>query len=182
MSSALAVALLAAAAPPATLDEFETALAATPSASEALESWCRARIDRTGTLRAVVISASSGSPTDRVREELDIGGDERLGYRRVSLECSGRALSLAYNWYVPSRLSPEMNTRLEQTNVPFGRVAAPLGFTRQPLEGARGQADYCPVGTILSHRALLRLPDGRPLAMVVECYTGANLESARRRD
>lgn len=182
MSSALALGLLAMTAAPATIDEFEAALAATPSASEALESWCRARIDRTGTLRAVVISASSGNPSERVREELDIGENERLGYRRVSLECSGRSLSLAYNWYVPSRLTGEMNAKLEQSQAPFGMVAAPLGFTRQPLEGERGQADYCPAGTVLSHRALLRLPDGRPLAMVVECYTKANLESARRGD
>jgi hypothetical protein len=28
---------------------------------------------------------------------------------------------------------------------------------------------------VLSHKAMLRLPDGRALALLVECYTAANL-------
>jgi hypothetical protein len=29
---------------------------------------------------------------------------------------------------------------------------------------------------VLSVRAVLKLPDGRPISMVAECYTKANLE------
>ena len=167
--------LLVASAPPATLGQLEDALAATPSASEALEGWCHARFDPAGTLRASVITASSESPTSWVRHELRIGKDEALGYRRVRLSCAGRELSMAFNWYVPDRLTPEMNAALAQTDQPFGLVAAPLGFTRQRLSGQRGRADYCPEGTILTQRAMLKLRDGRPLALVIECYTEANL-------
>lgn len=173
----LMAALTLASAPPATptLDQFEARLAASPSATAVLETWCREHFDPAATVRASVISTSSSSPTARIRRELSISDADRLGYRRVSLQCSGRELSLAYNWYVPERLTPEMNRALATTDQPFGRVAAPLGYTRERLRGERGTADYCPPGTILTHRALLRLPDGRPLALVVECYTGAIL-------
>ena len=68
-----------------------------------------------------------------------------------------------------------MNRQLAETQVPFGRVAASLAFTREPLASARRGDPACPAGAISTHRALLRLPDGQPLAMVVECYTEANL-------
>lgn len=171
-----ALTLASAATMPPNLDDFETRLASSPSATAVLQAWCREHFDPDATVRAMVISTSSGSPTSSVRNELGIGADDRLGYRRVSLHCSGRELSLAYNWYVPARLTPAMNALLAETDQPFGRVAAPLNYARERLKGQRGTADYCPSGTILTHRALLRLPDGRPLAMVVECYTGAILD------
>ena len=171
----LAALLLAASAPPVTLEEFEATLAATPSATQALETWCHARFDRSASVHAMVISTSSDTPTDRIKDELHIRRDEQLGYRRVRLSCAGRELSLAYNWYVPARLTPEMNRQLAESDTPFGRVAAPLRFNRERLANAWGRADYCPAGTILTHRAMLKLPDGQPLALVVECYTRENL-------
>lgn len=175
----LAAGFTAAAGPPATLDQFEAALAATPSASAALQGWCHARFDPDAPLRAVKIVASSDEPSGRIRDALDLGPDERLGYRRVSLRCAGREMSLAYNWYVPSRLTAEMNRQLAGSDAPFGRVAAPLRFTRERIAQPWSGPELCPAGTILAHRALLRLPDGKPLAMVVECYTRANLQDAR---
>ena len=168
--------LTAATATPPSLDEFEARLAASPSATAVLEAWCREHFDPAARVRASVISTSSSSPTAQIRGELAIGDADRLGYRRVSLQCSGRELSLAYNWYVPGRLTPEMNRALAESDHPFGRIAAPLAYTRERLKGARGTAEYCPSGTILTHRALLRLPNGKPLALVVECYTGAILQ------
>ena len=101
--------------------------------------------------------------------------DAQLGYRHVRLACGTNVLSEAHNWYVPGRLTPAMNAALAATTIPFGKVAAPLGFRRERLDSKRGARPECPRGTILSHRALLRLPDGRPLALLVECYTRANL-------
>lgn len=98
-----------------------------------------------------------------------------LGYRHVGLSCGGRTLSVAHNWYVPERLTPAMNATLAATRTPFGKVAAPLDFRRERLDSRRGARPECPADTILSHRALLRLPDGRPLALLVECYTRENL-------
>lgn len=175
IGACLALLLNVAAAPPATLDQFESALAATPSASAALQGWCHARFDPDAPLRAKKLIASSDEPTGRIRDALDIGRDERLGYRRVSLRCAGREMSLAYNWYVPARLTPEMNRQLAGSDAPFGRVVAPLRFTRERIAKPWSGPELCPAGTILAHRALLRLPDGKPLAMVVECYTRENL-------
>jgi hypothetical protein len=104
-----------------------------------------------------------------------LGADGPIGYRHVRLSCGDVVLSEAHNWYLPGRLTPAMNAALAASDTPFGKVAAPLHFTRRPLDSRRGRAPACPADTVLSHRALLRLPDGQPLALVVECYTSANL-------
>jgi hypothetical protein len=171
----LAALLLGASALPATLEEFEAALAATPSASSALQTWCRARFSPDANLRATKVITSSDEPTGRIRDALQMGRNDQIGYRRVSLRCAGREMSLAYNWYVPSRLTPAMNDDLAYTDRPFGMVAAPLRFTREPIARPWSGPEICPADTALVHRALLRLPNGKPLAMVVECYTRENL-------
>ena len=53
-----------------------------------------------------------------------------------------------------------------------GRAAA-LRFARERIASAG--IEGCPAGTILRHKALLRLPDGHPVSLVIECYTRANL-------
>lgn len=72
-----------------------------------------------------------------------------------------------------------MNEALERTDTPFGKVVAPLGFRRERLSETHGRTTECPVGTILTHRAALRLGDGRAISLVVECYTRANLTRAK---
>ncbi len=67
------------------------------------------------------------------------------------------------------------NFALRETGTVGGKVAAALRFTREPIASARRGDPGCPEGAISAHRALLRLPDGQPLALVVECYTAANL-------
>ena len=52
----------------------------------------------------------------------------------VQLTCGAHVLSDAENWYLPARLTADMNRRLEETEAPFGRVVAPLGFHRRTLE------------------------------------------------
>ncbi len=102
--------------------------------------------------------------------------DEPIAFRHVRLRCGGTVLSDAKNWYVPARLTPAMNTALETTRTPFGTVVQPLGFHRERLESRRGRAAECPARTVLSHKAVLRLPDGRAFSLVAECYTEANLK------
>jgi hypothetical protein len=110
-----------------------------------------------------------------VRRRRGVSAARELGYRHVRLACGASVLSEADNWFVPARLTPEMNRTLAGTDTPFGKVAAPLGFRRERLEARRGRAPGCPPRTVLSHRALLRLPSGAPLALVTECYTRAVL-------
>jgi len=158
------------------LERFEATLAARNSATDGLLDWCAMR-DFGDKARISALPASGPTqpePAD-ARSLLAIAPGEPLGYRHVQLVCGGRVLSDAHNWYVPGRLSPEMNTMLAATRTPFGTVVAPLHFRRERLASTRGASAGCPEGTILSHRALLRLPDGRPISLVVECYTAANL-------
>lgn len=160
----------------AALHAFEANLASHDSATEALRQWCEARgIARDPQITAQFIRGHDEPPPEGLRARLQAGADDPLGYRHVRLSCNGTVLSEAHNWYVASRLSAQMNRALAETDTPFGKIAAPLHFTREPLSSSTNQDVACPAGIISVHRALLRLADGRPLALVAECYTAANL-------
>ncbi|MBW8784506.1 MAG: hypothetical protein JF593_07675 [Novosphingobium sp.] len=159
-----------------TLAAFERTLIAHASATAALREWCAAR----GIAPATKIVArplhddDAAAPGD-LRGVLRIGADEPVGYRHVALACGDTVLSVAHNWYVPGRLTPEMNAQLAASDTPFGTVAAALRFTRARLTSAEAAGTECPAGTVLTQRALLSLPDGRPLSLLVECYSPAVL-------
>jgi hypothetical protein len=158
------------------LADFERTLAAQDSATAALGDWCRAQhIADPPIVSAQRIIGEDLPPSASVRVILDVDANQSIGYRHVRLNCGGHVLSVAHNWYVPSRLPPAMNAALETSDTPFGGVIAPLHFTRERLESTHGAAEGCPRQTVLSHRGLLRLPDGQPVSLVVECYTRANL-------
>ncbi len=85
----------------------------------------------------------------------------------MRLACGAHVLSEADNWYLPARLTPDMNHRLEATDTPFGVVARPLAFHRriveiEPLAGAR---------QVLRVRAVLVAGSGAPFSVVVETYS-----------
>lgn len=165
---------------PPTLDDFEAVLRRHDSATLALEEWCATRgIADPVRITAHDAGAAGGDPPETMRKRLELGPDETFAMRNVKLSCGRTVLSVAWNWYVPARLTPQMNDALRRSDTPFGKIVAPLGFRRQPLETVRGRAENCPEGTISTHRAMLVLPDGRPLAYLVECYTAANLAGRR---
>jgi hypothetical protein len=158
------------------LPAFEHALAAQDSATAALGKWCEARhLAEPALMTARPVKDADVPPSVDLRDRLGARPGEPVGYRHVRLSCGGIMLSEAHNWYLPSRLTTEMNRALATSDIPFGKVAAPLHFTREPLQSRRGRSAACPARTILSHRAMLRLPGGQPLALLVECYTSANL-------
>ena len=156
---------------------FEATLAAHDSATEALRHWCEARaIANPAQIMARPVIGSPAKPPTGLRRLLGVGLREPLGYRHVELTCGGHMLSSAHNWYVPGRLTAEMNAALAASHIPFGKIAAPLHYQREPLEILSKPPRDCPANTISAHRALLRLPDGRALAYVLECYTSENLK------
>jgi len=155
---------------------FEATLAAQDSATAALGQWCAARhIADPATITAAQVKGADSMPPPDLDDTLKLGEDQEAGYRHVRLSCGGKVLSEAHNWYAAQRLTPAMNQTLNTTDTPFGKVVGPLGFKRERLGVIEGAAPGCPRDTVLSHRALLRLPDGAPLALVVECYTPAVL-------
>lgn len=179
-SAALAGLTACAIQPTSPVDGLERMLAAHDSATAALEQWCEQQ-GLANPARVIAAQAPGqlvADPSD-LRSLLGVSAEELLGSRHVRLTCGGRLLSQAQNWYVPARLTPEMNAVLASTTTPFGKVAAPLGFKRELIETRRGTGPDCLADTVLFQRALLRLPDGRPLAHVLECYAASALPASR---
>ncbi len=121
----------------ALLETLNAELLSNPSATVTLERWCGAH--HLAPQAKVVARLKRGedkaiSPEDRQR--LGVTADEPVRYRRVQLFCGAKMLSEADNWYVPSRLTPEMNRRLDETDEPFGRVVKALEFHRVTLSAA----------------------------------------------
>jgi hypothetical protein len=160
------------------------------SASLTLERWCDThRLASPPRIVAARVPDMDKLPSPEQRRELGVGSADLIRYRRVKLLCGAVVLSEADNWYVPGRLTPEMNKLLETTDLPFGRVVQALHFQRHTLsstllwhplpEGWEMQATVTadeaanlPVPPkLLEHRAVLTLPDGTPFSEVVETYT-----------
>jgi len=157
------------------LTRFNATMNAQDSATLGLERWCAARgIAHPARIEAHGIDDAASSPAGpAIRAALGVDAKEPVRVRHVRLQCGGAVLSDAYNWYVPARLTPAMNTALDTTRVPFGKVVAPIGLHRVALAGPAPAA--CPAGTIRHDRAVLHRDDGLAYSLVSECYTRANL-------
>ncbi len=145
------------------------------SATLVLQSWC-ARDRLADPPRVVALRDSVETPADsRVRRLLGAGPGEAVAYRRVRLACGGHVLSTADNWYLPDRLTPDMNRRLETTREPFGLVVAPVGFRRETLSVRANpvalRRDRSETGPILTLEAVLRDRSGHVFALVREAYS-----------
>lgn len=216
LSAALLLAAATAAAPPAraagpdwpdtylsrveavaVVQSLNATLLASRSATATLEGWCGAhRMAEAPRLVARLDRSVDKPASAETRKRLAVGPDEPLRYRRVRLACGEHVLSEADNWYVPARLTPEMNRVLETSDTPFGRAVSALGTTRQtvgsephwqPLpEGWDQAAPPAPsCGTLevpehlFSHRAVLFTGERQPFSEVVETYTRAVLDFRR---
>jgi hypothetical protein len=175
----------------ALIESLNADLLAHDSATLTLEGWCADhRLADPARIVAERVSDMAKPANPEVRAALNVNPDEPLGYRRVRLKCGDHVLSEADNWYVPARLTPEMNHVLETTDTPFGKAVAALHFRRHTLSaellwrplpkgwemgatpaprdaGARTIPDR-----VIEHRAVLSTPDGAPFSEVVETYTG----------
>ena len=172
----------------ASMETLNAELLASRSATATLETWC-ADHDLGGKITALVVPGVEKPPHDEQRRTLDVGPSELVRYRRVKLACGSHVLSEADNWYVPSRLTPDMNRLLETTDTPFGKAVAALTPTRrtlavamlwQPLKpgwerrqpSADHPGDTLEIPLILfEHRAVLSDAKQRPFSEVEEHYT-----------
>jgi hypothetical protein len=162
------------------------------SATLTLDRWCADHGLADGAkIVAERVRGADKPATAEVRAALRVDAGTRVAYRSVRLRCGGHVLSEADNWYVPSRLTPEMNRALESSDIAFGRAVQALHFTRHtilaqllwsPLPPGwemrgvpgtpRGARPLAIPPHVLEHRAALSLPDGTPFSLVVEDYTG----------
>ena len=152
-------------------DDLDQRLRASSSATATLHDWCASHGIADPTIHAELVRGRAPPATPKQRRELQATATEPLGYRHVRLSCAGHVLSDAEYWYVPSRLTPAMNTLLGTTDTPFGTVVKSLGIDRRTLGTEtlwrRGKA---PPPQLFRHRALVLDGQGRPIAEVVETY------------
>ena len=173
----------AAESPDALIASLRSRVLAAHSATLALESWCadhKLAGDPHLVAQRLPIPDKPLSAAQRAR--LAIGPDEPVRYRRVRLACGDRVLSEADNWYVPARLTPEMNATLDGTRTPFGRVVRPLAPTRQTIE-VRPFAQAAAPGPddpLFEIDAVLSTGAGQPFCEVAETYLGGALPEASR--
>ena len=180
------------------METLSANILASRSATKALEAWCG---DHALALPAKIRAERMNAPEKPIRPEqrahLQVGAGEPIKYRRVRLTCGSRVLSEADNWYVPSRLTPDMNRLLETTDTPFGKAVAALDFTREtfateilwPPLAAGWETRPPPPDRpedrleipliIFEHQAMLFDKNHRPFAEVDEHYTRDVLNFAK---
>lgn len=178
----------------ALIETLNAELLSHPSATATLEKWCGEHGLAREAKVAAVLERGAEKPLDvNGSRLLAIPAGEPVRYRHVRLVCGDKVLSEADNWYVPGRLTPEMNRMLDETDMPFGKAIRGLNFRREtlsarllwrplperwemhalPRPGPQGKLEA--PAKILEHRALLRKADGAPLALVAETYTSGAL-------
>lgn len=181
----------------ALLETLNATLLAARSATFTLDQWCAEhRLSSETKIHAQLVRGIEKPLTDEQRHRLEIDEREPVKFRHVELKCGERMLSEADNWYVPSRLTAEMNTVLDTTDTPFGRAVAALKPFRRtfavdilwkPLadgwETRPPPADHplqsLPIpAQLFQHRALVITPELKPISEVAETYTSENLAFA----
>jgi chorismate-pyruvate lyase len=175
----------------ALLETLNAELLSHDSATLTLDRWCDAHhLASPAKIVAVRDKAVTREATADQRKTLGVSATEPIRYRRVKLTCGAHVLSEADNWYVPSRLTADMNHQLETTDIAFGRAVQALHFQRRTLsakllwsplpDGWEVKAAALPDAVaktlqvpheVLQHQAVLVLPDGTPFSEVVETYT-----------
>src|SRR5580700_5664279 len=111
----------------ALVETLNAEVLASRSATLTLEAWCRDhQLAKEPAIVAELVKGVSKDPTAEQRQRLHVTSQIEVKYRRVQLRCGNRILSEADNWYVPARLTAEMNRLLDTTGTPFGKVVQPL--------------------------------------------------------
>lgn len=174
----------------ALLETLNASLLASHSATSTLDEWCAAhKLASDPTIRANLVTGLDKPVSDEQRERLQLGPTELVKYRRVELACGEHVLSEADNWYVPSRLSLEINKVLETSDTPFGRAVLGMKPIREtfaveifwkPLADGwemsspptdRPEAALSIPWRLFQHRALVYSADRKPFSEVNETYT-----------
>ncbi len=174
----------------ALLQSLNADLLSHDSATLTLDRWCGAhRLATPAKIVAERVRDVEKQPTAEQRELLGVSATEPVRYRRVRLRCGERVLSEADNWYIPARLTAEMNQALDTSDIAFGRAVQALQFRRRTLSATmlwsplpEGWEMAAPARLknshalevppqVLQHQAVLTLPDGTPFSEVVETYT-----------
>jgi chorismate-pyruvate lyase len=155
----------------ARLARLQSDILASPSATQLLTTRCaELKLATPAVMRAETLPVAQGADAG-VRILLKVNEAEPVRHRQVRLTCGGHVLSLADNWYVPSRLTGDMNHTLDSTDTPFGTVVRPLNFHRNTVAVTPQTGD-----TVLQVKAVLLTPQETPISLVIENYSGELLD------
>ncbi|NKL39034.1 hypothetical protein GFL49_36170 [Rhizobium leguminosarum bv. viciae] len=180
----------------ALLQTLNSELLSNASATLTLDRWCMThKLAPVGEKIVAQRVKGQDAPADAtIRHLLAAAPDEPIVHRRVRLACGVRILSEADNWYLPSRLTPEMNQALDSSDVAFGRAVQALNFSRKtisanllwaPLTPGWEMASISPPlpatklelpHFLIEHHAVLNLPGGSPFSALIERYTADVLD------
>ena len=175
----------------ALVETLNVELLSSRSATLTLERWCREHrlAEGNAVIVAVVVrGAEAKAATTEQMQRLQVTAGEDVRYRRVQLRCGEAVLSEADNWYVPGRLTAEMNRLLESTDTPFGKVvlalepyrrtflvqklwhALPDGWEMGASSIEKQQVVLAIPQALFEHRAVLYTRDNLPFSEVDEVY------------
>jgi chorismate-pyruvate lyase len=184
----------------ALLQSLNAGILAGSSATRTLEEWCgEHRMADDPKIVAVSVADVRKEPSAEQLQRLDVLDASEVRYRRVELRCGVHVLSRADNWYVPGRLTPEMNALLETTGTPFGKAVQPLrpyrrtvavmmlwtplprGWEQQqrPRFRWRRRRTLSIPRDVFQHRAVLYTAEHVPFSEVVETYQSEALNFRR---
>ena len=146
---------------------LNTRLIAGATATETLLAWCDEHGLSEGPITVEIRQRFAPALVpDEVLPALEPGPGDGIHYRQVRLMRGSLPLAAAENWFVPQRLTADMNEALNRTNVPFGHVIAPL----QPLRRTLAVNPQPHAEIILVHSAVILSRLGTALALVKESY------------
>jgi hypothetical protein len=176
----------------ALIQTLDAEILSSTSATLTLERWCRDHaLAEPAVIVAHRIDTPAEVPAEAPRQDLQVTAHEKVRYRRVELTCGDHVLSIAENWYVPGRLTAQMNRLLETTQTPFGKavqslhphretIAAQLLWLPLPKDWERRDTPTGPLvhaqgplelpQALFEQRAILYTPAHRAIAEVNEVY------------
>jgi hypothetical protein len=182
----------------ALIETLNAEILSSTSATSTLESWCREHaLAQPAVVVAHRVDTAAQTPPVAPRQDLQVSARETVRYRRVELTCGDRVLSIAENWYVPGRLTAQMNHLLETTQTPFGKAVQSLRPHRETIAAqllwlplpqgwelrdtpstpaANAQVPLQLPQALFEQRAILYTPAHRAIAEVNEIYQRALLD------
>jgi chorismate-pyruvate lyase len=170
------------------------------SATRTLEQWCgEHRMADEPKIVAKRVAGVRKEPSAEQLQRLEVRNASEVQYRRVELRCGEHVFSEADNWYVPGRLTPEMNALLETTDTPFGKAVQPLRPYRRTIAAtmlwtplprgweqqrrsrlrSRTRGTLALPKDVFQHRAVLYTAEHLPFSEVVETYQAGLLAFSR---
>lgn len=185
----------------ALLQTLNADILASTSATRSLERWCREH-QMADEPRIVVHRDrdAAKAPSPEQLQRLGVSNAGELRYRRVELRCGVHVFSVADNWYVPARLTEEMNQALDTTSSPFGIVVqslrpyrrtfnvthlwSPLAAgweLRPPPHTSSPRTALAIPQELFAHQAILYTAEHQPFAEVHETYQAQLLAFERQR-